>query len=118
MYVRRKYLPDGPDAEAIRVGDFARVDDEAPRFEPVVEFIERVTRVVGIEERRNDRRLPLRGHQRLEAELRHALDEMLVVLAVAAMPGGNSTFRLELAQRLRERAQDVSRRSVPPFPAL
>src|SRR6266446_7634184 len=64
---------DAADAEALRLRELARIDDEAARRERSVEIIEAEARILRRPEGRDDRRLDALVEKEAKPEARHAV---------------------------------------------
>src|SRR6266536_1165443 len=110
--------PDAADAEAVRDGQLAGIDDEAPARATVVEALEVELGVGRHSHRDDDRRLERVGQERLEPERAETVDEDPAVVGVARAPPGDAALGRVLGQGLVERGQHVGRRGEAPLPGL
>src|SRR3546814_6884067 len=83
------------DAEGIHHRQLAGIDDEAARFQEVVEGLEGELRVRRVEEGDDDRRQPAVLQQSLEAEGAHAGHHDVAILGIApTAPADRKSTRL------------------------
>src|SRR5260221_9851809 len=80
------------DAEALRLRQLARIDDEATRRERGVEIIEAEARILRRPEGRDDRRLDALVEKEAKPETRHAVRQCPEIRPVMRIAGSRASF--------------------------
>ena len=102
-------VADAADAEALRVGHFAGVDDVSTRLECIVKFLEFKPVGFRVVDRRDDGRLDFVANERTKTKRAHSLHHRFLIGNIACVARLHPALGLEFVQRACKRVHNVRR---------